>query len=59
MAAAMPVLLRPLLVGAHAAAAVEQEEHALVALVLEFAHDGPLVAQRGFPVDVAQRVAGL
>jgi hypothetical protein len=28
------------LVGAHAAAAVEQEENALVALVLELAHDG-------------------
>ena len=44
-------------VGAHASAAVEQEDDALVALVLVLAHDRPALAQRRLPVDVADRVA--
>ncbi len=45
------------LVGAHAPAAVEHEEDALVAVVLEFPHDRLAVALAGLPVDVADRVA--
>ena len=44
-------------VGAHAPAAVDQQHHALIALVLELAQDGLVLAQRGLPVDVAHRIA--
>ena len=50
--------LRRAFVGAHPAPAVEQEDDALVALVLVLANDRAAVAQRRLPVDVADRVAG-
>ena len=45
------------IVGTHAAAAVHEDEHALVALVLELAHDRAVEPQRRPPVDVPHRVA--
>lgn len=42
---------------AHAAAAVEQEDNLLVTLVLVLASDGRALAGSGLPVDLAQGVA--
>src|SRR6185436_753241 len=44
-------------VGAHAAAAVDQQHDALVALVLKLADDRLVVPQRLLPVDMPNRVA--
>ena len=45
------------IVGAQPPAAVDEEHHALIALVLELTHDGLGEPRRGAPVDEAHRVA--
>src|SRR4051812_13589946 len=45
------------IVRAHAAAAVDEQQHRLVALILEFADDRLADALRGFPVDAPDRIA--
>ena len=52
----VPIAALPI-VGAHAAAAVDEQHHALIALVLELADDGLAEAQRRPPVDVADGIA--
>ena len=52
----MPTPAAPI-VGAHAAAAVDEQHDALIALVLELAHDRLVEAQRRLPVDVPNRIA--
>ena len=46
------------IVGAHPAPAVEQEHHALIAVVLKRPRDRTSVLERRLPVDVADRIAG-
>jgi len=41
----------------HAAAAIDEQQNALITLVLEFADDGLTQAQRRLPINVAHGVA--
>ena len=46
------------IVGAHAPPAVDEQQHALIALVLELAHNRLAEPQRRSPVDMPDRIAG-